>query len=64
MEFSFILASRKDAISKGEATNDMVGYPESSRPILMGIVGPPHNETASAPATAIKSAHDTEKLNP
>lgn len=26
----------------------------------MGIFGPPHNETASAPATAIISAHETK----
>lgn len=26
----------------------------------MGILGPPHNETASAPAKAIISAHETE----
>ena len=34
-------------------------YVESSLPILTGIVGPPHIETASAPATAIMSAQDT-----
>ena len=39
--------------------NKLASYIESSLPKGTGIVGPPHNETASAPATAIMSAHDT-----
>lgn len=33
----------------------------SSLPNLIGMAGPPHSETASAPATEIKSAQDTAK---
>lgn len=38
-------------------------YLESNRPSLTGISGPPQSATASAPATAIKSAHDTTAIN-
>lgn len=34
----------------------------SSRPNLTGIIGPPQSETASAPATAIKSAQETNSF--
>lgn len=37
----------------------MMLHLESNRPSLTGISGPPQSATASAPATAIKSAHDT-----
>ena len=43
--------------------NKLASYIESSLPKGPGIVGPPHNETASAPATAIMSAHDTNNGN-
>lgn len=39
----------------------LVSYCESSLPNRTGISGPPQIETASAPATAIMSAHDTGK---
>lgn len=38
-------------------------YVESSLPNETGIDGPPHSETASAPATAIMSAQDTNNGN-
>jgi len=36
---------------------------ESDLPSLTGISGPPQSATASAPATTIKSAHDTVSTN-
>ena len=36
---------------------------ESNLPSLTGISGPPQSATASAPATTIKSAHDTVSTN-
>lgn len=36
-------------------------YVESILPNWTEILGPPHSETASAPATAIISAHETDK---
>lgn len=38
-------------------------YIESSLPNETGIDGPPHSETATAPATAIRSAQDTNHGN-
>ena len=42
-------------------TTQLASYSESSLPNETWIGGPPHNTIASAPATAIMSAQDTNK---
>ena len=56
---------------KPEASRDSSGsFPsgsgpsESCLPSKTWMVGPPHNSTASAPATEIRSAQDTNKGKP
>lgn len=44
-----------------ESWLDLSIYIASILPSRTEIFGPPHIETASAPAVAIKSAHDTNK---
>lgn len=48
-------------IYNDQNTRQLASYSESCLPSETWIAGPPHTSTASAPATAIKSAQDTKK---